>query len=129
MSVLAGISLPYAAIYSLGVFLAACSQVLLKKSALRSYPRPILEYLNPWVIAAYAIFFGTTLLSAIGYRGIPPSFGPILETASYLYVTAFGVLIFRERLSGKKLAALALIVLGIALYALGAMEAAGPIAP
>ena len=44
--------------------------------------------------------------------------GPVLEATGYLYVTVFGVTIFHERMNGKKAAALALILLGIAVYAL-----------
>ena len=58
------------AIYSLvllsGVFVSAISQVLLKKAAMKKYDRPIDEYLNPQVIFAYVLFFGTTFLG--GYE-------------------------------------------------------------
>lgn len=109
----------YACILLAGVFLGAVSQVMLKKAALRTWPDRIHEYLNPLVIFAYVIFTGTTLLSVLAYRGIPVSLGAVLESTSYLYVTAFGVWIFHERLTGRKIAALALILGGIAVYAFG----------
>ena len=46
------------------------------------------------------------------------SLGPVLEATSYLYVTVFGVTIFKEKLSRKKCIALALILVGILIYAL-----------
>ena len=107
----------YACILLAGVFLGAVSQVMLKKAAMRTWPDRIREYLNPLVIFAYVIFVGTTLLSVLAYRGIPVSLGAVLESTSYLYVTAFGVLIFHERLTGRKIVALALILGGIAVYA------------
>ena len=108
----------YALIYLLGVFLAAISQVLLKKAAMRPHKNFIMEYLDWRVILGYGIFVGCTLLSILAYKGIPMSLGPVLEATVYLYVTVFGVTIFHERMNGKKAAALALILLGIAVYAL-----------
>lgn len=110
-------TLLYAGILLLGVFLSAVSQVILKKAAMKKYASPIREYLNPQVIFAYMLFVGTTLLSVLAYKGIPLSLGPVLEATSYLYVTIFGVTIFKEKVTTKKLLALALIVLGIIVYA------------
>lgn len=109
----------YAGILLVSVFISSVSQVMLKKSALRTYDSPLKEYLNPLVIFAYVLFVGTTLLSVLAYRGIPLSLGPALEATGYIYVTIFGVLIFKERMTRGKLAALALIVAGIVVYAFG----------
>lgn len=106
----------YASILLAGVFLSAISQVMLKKAALRTYESRIREYLNPLVICAYAIFFGTTFLSIYAYKGIPLSMGPVLEATSYIYVTFFGVTIFEEKLGKRKILALMLIVGGIIVY-------------
>ena len=117
---MSGSVLAFAALNLLGVFISAVSQVMLKKSASREHGSVVREYLNPLVIFAYALFVGATLLSVLSYRGIPLSMGPILDATGYLWVTLFGVLIFRERMSVRKLVALALIILGIVVYALGA---------
>lgn len=110
----------YAGINLLGVLISSVSQVLLKKSAMKSHDSAIREYLNPYVIFAYALFVGSTLLSVIAYRGIPLSMGPILDATGYLWVTLFGVTLFHERLGGRRTLALALIIGGIVVYALGA---------
>lgn len=102
-----------------GVFVSGVSQVLLKRSALKSHDSALKEYLNPLVIGAYALFVASTLLSTLAYRVIPLSMGPILDATGYLYVTAFGILIFHESVNRKKLAALALILLGILIYSSG----------
>ena len=107
----------YALLCLAGVFISSVSQVLLKKSAMKHYGSALREYLNPLVITAYAIFFGATLMNVLAYRGIPLSLGPVLEATSYLYVTFFGVTIFKEKLTPKKVLALALILGGIVLYA------------
>ena len=108
----------YLFVYLVGVFLAAVSQVLLKKAAQRPHKNLIEEYTDWRVILGYGIFGGCTLLSIVAYKGIPLSLGPVLEATSYVYVTFFGVVIFKEKLGVKKVAALALIIGGILVYSL-----------
>lgn len=109
----------HTAILLFGVFVSAISQVMLKKAAMKKYASPLQEYLNPLVIFAYVLFVGTTLLSILAYRVVPLSMGPVLEATSYLYVTFFGATIFKERITWRKIIALALIVVGIFVYASG----------
>ena len=106
----------YSLVLLFGVFISAISQVMLKKAALKKYDSVIKEYLNPLVIFAYTLFVGTTLLCIIAYRGIPLSMGPVLESTSYIYVTIFGVTIFKEKMNYKKVCSLVLIITGIAVY-------------
>jgi multidrug transporter EmrE-like cation transporter len=108
----------YSIILLVSVFISAISQVMLKKAALREYSSPIKEYLNPLVIFAYALFVGCTLLTVLAYRGIPLSWGPVLEATSYIYITVFGAVFFQEKITPKKLLALFVIVTGICIYAL-----------
>lgn len=108
----------YSCILLAGVFISAISQVMLKKAAMKTYSSTIREYLNPLVIFAYVLFVGTTFLSILAYRGIPLSMGPILEATSYIYITFFGVKIFKEKLNAKKILALVLILLGIVVYSI-----------
>lgn len=108
----------YAGMLMMGVFLSSISQVMLKKAAMKQHTSPLSEYLNPLVIFAYIIFVGTTFLSIYAYKGIPLSMGPVLEATSYIYVTFFGTVIFGERIDGRKLAGVILIVLGIIVFSL-----------
>ena len=108
----------YAGILLLGVFISSLSQVLLKKAAQQRYDSWIREYLNVRVVVAYILFFGTTLLSVYAYKGIPLSWGPILEATGYLYVTFFGVTVFKEKMNRKKVISLFMILVGIAIYAI-----------
>lgn len=109
----------YAGILLLGTFISAVSQVILKKAALKEYSSPIREYLNFPVIFAYSLFILTTLMCIFAYQVVPLSYGPVLESTSYLYVTLFGVLIFKEKITKKKVVALALILAGIVVYSFG----------
>lgn len=109
----------YSGILLLGTFISAVSQVILKKAALKKYDSRIKEYLNFPVIFAYTLFVLTTFMCIIAYRVIPLSFGPVLESTSYIYVTVFGVLIFKEKVTKKRLVALGLIIVGIVVYSFG----------
>ena len=106
----------YAGILLTGTFISAISQVLLKKSALKKYDSVLLEYLNPEVFFAYLLFVIATLMSVIAYKGIPLSMGPLLEATGYIYITIFGIAIFKEKMNRRKLMALICIVMGIAFY-------------
>ncbi|NLD98310.1 MAG: multidrug ABC transporter [Fibrobacter sp.] len=109
---------PYVILYLASGLIAAVSQVMLKKAALKQYDNVIKEYLNPLVIVAYGLFFLTTVLGVLAYKGLPLSVGPVLETINYIYITVFGVLIFKEKLNKRKLMALFLIIIGILVYTL-----------
>ena len=71
---------------------------------------------HPYLIVGYALFVGCTMLTMIAYRGIPMNLGAILETAGYVYVTIFGITLFHERMSKRKVCALVLILTGIMVY-------------
>lgn len=110
--------LPYVLLYLGSTFLASVSQVLLKKAAMREHKSLLAEYTDWRGILGYGLFVGCTLLTMLAYRGVPLNVGPVLEATGYLYVTIFGVTIFHERMNPKKIGALALILLGIVVYAL-----------
>ena len=106
----------YSMLMLLGTFISSIAQVLLKKEAQKKHGSVVEEYLNPRVIIAYIIFFSATLLSIIAYKVVPLSMGPILEATGYIYVTIFGITIFKERMNQKKIIALVLIITGIIVY-------------
>ena len=108
----------YAGIMLFGVVVSSLSQVLLKIAANHSYPTKVREYLNPLVIFAYAVFFGATLCTVFAYRVIPLSMGPILESSGYVFVGIFSFLFLGERMTGKQIIALTMIVCGIVIYTL-----------
>lgn len=114
---MSGMELGYCGILLIGVFIGSISQVMLKKSAMRQYRSVVQEYLNPYVLAAYALFVATTLFSVLAYRVIPLSVGPVMETTSYLYITFWGVKIFHEKMNRNKIVSLVLISAGIFVYA------------
>lgn len=109
----------YSGLVLLATFVSAVSQVILKKAALKERSSKISEYLNFPVVFAYVLFFASTLMCIIAYRVVPLSFGPVLESTSYIYVTMFGVVFFKEKITPLMVFALALILAGICVYSLG----------
>ena len=106
----------YSAILIFSVFISAFSQVLLKKSALKSYDSFIREYVNIYVVPAYAIYFLAVFLDLIALRKVPVSFVPVAEASSYIFVLLFGRIFFRESFSKRKVLAMGLILAGIIVY-------------
>lgn len=108
----------FSLIFIFGVFISSISQIILKKSADRTYDSRIKEYLNPKVILAYTIFFAATLCSVWAYTVIPLSLGPILESAGYIFVAFLSWLFLKEKISKQKLIGLSIIIIGIIIYSL-----------
>lgn len=81
----------------LSVFIAAVSQILLKKSALKKYTSVIWEYLNPYVIVGYGLMFGSTILTIIALKGMAYSNVPVIECLGYIFV----MIMSRMFLGGK----------------------------
>lgn len=108
----------YSSILVAGVFISAVSQVLLKKSADKEHKGVLGEYLNPYVVTAYTIFVAATLMTVYAFKGIPLSYGPILDSTGYLFVTFFGVIIFKEKINIKKAVGIITIIAGILVYSL-----------
>ncbi|MBQ9516677.1 MAG: EamA family transporter [Eubacterium sp.] len=108
----------FALIYIIGVFVSAIAQVLLKKSAGKKYESRIREYLNPYVIISYAIFFGATFCTIYAYKEVPLSLGPILAASEYIFVAVLSKLVLKEHISIKKFIGLSVIVAGIIVYSL-----------
>lgn len=104
-------------LFLISVFMAGVAQVFLKKAAMRENIDLLHEYLDWRVMLGYGIMFGCTFITVIAYRNMPLSLGMILETISYLNVTVFGVIFFREKITGLRIVALGLIIVGILLYA------------
>ena len=108
----------YLLIFIASVLISSLSQVVLKKSASKKYPSIIAEYLNPQVIFAYALFFIATLVTVYAFRYIPLSFGPVLESLSYIFVGILSVYVLKEKVTKKGLVGMALIIIGVIVFAL-----------
>ena len=103
----------YVAIFFASVFVAAVSQILMKKSAMKTYDYFLGDYLNPYVIVAYALLFLSMFMTIFAYKGVGLKTGPAIESTSYIYVAVLSAVFLRERISKKKLAGLLLIMAGV----------------
>lgn len=106
----------YIILFLSAVFISSVSQIMLKKSANRTYENKLKEYMNPWVIIAYGLFFGATLVTVIAYKYIPLSLGPILESSGYFFVTILGMIFLKEKVGKKKAMGLLIILAGIIIF-------------
>ena len=106
----------YALLMVFSAFIAAVSQMLLKRSALKKYKNIILEYFNPHVIVGYGLLVATLFINIVAYTGIEYKLGAILATTSYLFVMIFGKIFFNEKITIKKVVGISLIILGIVVF-------------
>lgn len=106
----------YTGFLFLSVIISAFSQVLLKKSALKTYSSAIREYLNPYVVSGYAVFFVAVFLDMLALKKVPVSYIPIMESSSYVFIIIFSKIFFNERISKRRMLAIAVIVAGVAVY-------------
>lgn len=101
-----------------GTFFSAVSQILLKQSANKDYPTPLKEYLDWRVITAYGLFFGILLLNTWCYTQVDMRYGPVIDTAAYVFVLILSRVILKERITRGKIIGNLIIILGIIVYTL-----------
>ena len=106
----------YVLIFLLSVFIASFSQILLKKSANRNHNSRIKEYLNKYVITAYFIFFISTILTIIAYKGIELKYGPVIESVGYIFILITSKIFLDEKITKNKLLGIFLIILGVFIF-------------
>ena len=101
-----------------GTFFTAISQVLLKQSANKKYSNPLLEYLNRRVIVAYGIFFGVLLLNTWCYTKVDMRYGPVIDTAAYVFVLLLSHFFLKEKITKGKIMGNLSIIAGFLIYTL-----------
>ena len=98
------------------VVVASLSQILLKKSAQKTYSSVIREYLNPYVICGYGMMFLSMFLTIIAYSGMDFTNVQIVEATGYIMVLILSYFFFHEKITKRKVLGMALIFAGIAVY-------------
>ena len=74
------------------------------------------EYLNPYVISGYGLLFLSMLLTIYAYSGMEYKNGPVIESLGNVMVLVLGYFVFGERISVRKMAGIACIMAGIAVF-------------
>lgn len=99
------------------VFMAAIAQMLLKKGASLSHTSFIKEYMNPWVIGGYALMGISLLVNIFAMaHGIQIKEISIIESLSYFFVPMLSLWLFKETITKRKIAAIAVIIIGIVVF-------------
>ncbi|MDD3268864.1 MAG: EamA family transporter [Syntrophomonadaceae bacterium] len=106
----------YVVIFLLSIFIASCAQIILKTSADIKHENFLKEYLNIRVLGAYMIFFASTILTIIAYRGVELKKGPILESVGYIFVLALSGIFLNEKITLNKLIGTMMVIGGIFLF-------------
>lgn len=109
----------YTGFLFVSVIISAFSQIILKKSAQKKHENLIFEYLNPYVIMGYFIFFAAVFLDMTALKKVPVSYIPVVESSSYLFVFLFSKLFLKEQFTKRKLIAVFLILAGITVFVAG----------
>lgn len=109
----------FSGVFLCSVLISSISQILLKKSADRTYDNRLKEYLNPLVIVAYIMFFCSMMITMYCYRYVDVSAGPIFESAGYVFVGILGFIFLKEKFTIKKTIGMVLILLGIVVFSFG----------
>ena len=106
----------YVVLLILAVLVSSISQIVLKKSASKSYNSVLKEYLNVYVITGYILMIISTVLVVLGLKGVPYKNEPIIESLGYLFVMILSNRILGEKITKKKILGNGIILLGILIY-------------
>ena len=101
-----------------GTFFTAVSQILLKQSSNIKYENKIREYLNFRVILSYGMFFLILLLNTWCCTKVEMRYGPVIDTAAYVFVLLLSRLILKEKITKGKILGNLIIIAGILIYTL-----------
>lgn len=108
---------PYILLMFAAVVVASISQILLKKGARQKHESILREYLNPYVIAGYALMIATTVMNIAAYSGgVEYKNGPVIETLGFILVMLLSRVFFQEKITRRKLIGNLLILLGVVIF-------------
>lgn len=101
------------------VGISGFSQILLKKSAIKTYQNKIQEYVNPYVISGYSLFLICTIVTVFCYKYVPLSLGVVLESAGYIFVPVLSFIFLKEKLTTRQIVGILIVIAGVILYSVG----------
>ena len=101
-------------LFVFSVFIASCSQILLKKGS----KKQISLFFNIYTISGYAILIISTLCSALAYKNINLSFGILLESLSYIFVPVLSYKLLNEKINKRRILGMVIIITGIIVFSL-----------
>lgn len=104
-------------IVALGVFMSSCSQVILKKSAVKKHDSIIMSMLNCKVMSAYLIFFLAMFANVMAMsKGVDLKDLPIMESMGYVFVPILSKIVLHEDINKRMWLSIFVIMCGIAVF-------------
>lgn len=102
----------------LAELIASSSQIFLKMSSKKSYPSVIREYLNCLVIGGYSLLMVSMVITVFAYQKDKLGYmgTVVMEPISYVFVMILSRIVFKEKISARKIAGMSLIICGIAVF-------------
>lgn len=100
----------------IALLISSFSQILLKKSAQKTYSSIIREYVNFYVICGYGMMFLSMFLTIFSYSGLDFTNVQIVEALGYVVVLILSYFFFNEKITKKKLVGMIFILGGIIVY-------------
>ena len=100
----------------MGVVITAVSQTLLKISARRKHKAALNEYLNPYVVVAYGLFFCATLCTVTALRYISLAMSTAVGALVQIAVPLASWLFLKEKISKRRWIGILLITIGVAIF-------------
>lgn len=100
----------------MSVFIASCSQILLKISANKEYSSKLKEYLNIQVIVGYGMLVISTILTIFAFKGLDFKNGPIIESFGYIFIMILSRIFLKEKITKNKIIGNIFILLGIIIF-------------
>lgn len=100
-----------------GILACSFSQLMLKKSANNMHKSKITEFVNPWVLTAYSIFFGSLLINIWAMsKGVLLKELAILEALGYVFVPILSFIVLKESISFRTIGGIGVIIIGIIVF-------------
>jgi len=100
------------------VILTAIAQILLKMGALKT-PKQTLwvkQYLNQYVFIGYSLFLIVTVMNLYAYKFLPLKYAIVLLPFTFIFITMFSLLFFKEPISKRQFISYLIIIIGVAVY-------------
>lgn len=101
----------YVLLFIISIILASFSQIILKKG---SKEKNI--FINKYTIVGYLLMLISTLFTLYGYKGVQLSLSQILQSLSFIFVAILSKVFLNEKISGKTIIGICLIIVGIIIY-------------
>lgn len=104
--------------YMFGVFIASVSHILLKSDANEKFIGNRNKYINVKVLVAYGLFVLSMLIGNVAMRKIQYKYGTIIESMSYFFVLIGSRIVFKEKITKRRLSGVSIIAVGIIIFML-----------